>query len=249
MLSSTSFAPRFASSLAALAVLAASSASLALTQPDGAPIPSTASLQGLFDSRGEQINASSDAAIVPQTFVPGCALTFTVLQRLAGNKNSFGWYNVTGVKPTVQELHEFLTCNDGVGVVKTLDIKNDPGYAGGEIGFYQATGGCATLQNYDYLFFSEIKYNPDGNQANPFIHLLIYNSTATDKAFYFAWEDLLSGGDNDFDDLTTFVTGITCSGGGAACQTGLPGVCGDGTLQCQSGQLTCLQSSAPSGEK
>ncbi len=221
---------------------------LALSQPDGTPIPQGNGLSGLFASRGEAIDALADASTMPETFVPSCALTFEVLQRNAGYKNSFGWYNVTGVKPTTAELHEFLTCNDGVGVVKALDIKNDPAYAGGEVGFYQATGGCATLANYDYLFFSEAKYNPDGAAANPFIHLLIYNSTVTPKAFYFGWEDLLSGGDNDFDDLTTFVTGITCSGGGGACQTGKPGICGPGTMQCQSGVLTCVQTSQPSME-
>ena len=29
----------------------------------------------------------------------------------------------------------------------------------------------------------------------------MHNSTVTPQAFYFAWEDLLVGGDNDFDDL------------------------------------------------
>jgi hypothetical protein len=220
----------------------------ALQQPDNTTIPVGSSLQDLFTSRGEGINALADAAITPQTFVPSCGLTFTVLQRNAGYKNSFGWYNVTGSKPSVGELHEFLSCNDPVGFTKVLDIKNDPAYAGGEIGFYEATGGCATLQSHDYIFFSEPQYNPDGNQQNPFIHLLIYNSTVTPKAFYFGWEDLLSGGDNDFDDLTTFVTGISCSGGGVPCNTGQPGICADGVMQCQSGMLTCVQSNQPGTE-
>lgn len=232
-----------------LAALSLEGRALALSQPDGAVIPTGAGLQNLFTSRGEAISALNDAATTPETFVPSCGLTFTVLQRNAGNKNSFGWYNVTGNKPAVQELHEFLTCNDPIGTIKTLDIKSNPAYAGGEIGFYEATGNCATLNNYQYIFFSEKKYNPDGNQANPYIHLLIYNSTVQDKAFYFGWEDLLSGGDNDFDDLTTFVTGISCSGGGGVCATGQPGVCGDGTMQCQSGKLTCVQSNVPSAEK
>ena len=220
----------------------------ALTQPDGTPIPTNNSLQDLFTGRGEAIDAFADAQIVPETFVPSCGLTFQVLQRNAGYQNSFGWYNVTGQQPTDADLHEFLACTDGVGTIKTLAIKNDPAYAGGEIAFYEATGGCATIQDHDYVFYSEKKYNPDGNQQNPFIHLLIYNSTVTAQAFYFGWEDLLSGGDNDFDDLTTFVTGISCAGGGGKCQTGTPGVCGDGTLQCQSGVLQCLPLVGPSNE-
>ena len=234
--------------VASLAALAVASPALALTQPDGTTIPTGNSLQALFSGRGENLSALGDALTIPETFVPSCGLTFEVLQRNAGYMNSFGWYNVTGQPPTLGDLHEFLACTDGVGTVKTLAIKNDPAYAGGEIGFYEATGGCATIQNHDYIFYSQKAYNPDGNQANPYIHLLIYNSTVTPKAFYFGWEDLLAGGDNDFDDLTTFVTGISCAGGGGKCQTGTPGVCADGTLQCQGGALQCLPLVGPSNE-
>jgi len=235
-----------------LATSAAAGSALALTQPDGTPIPQNPAnngLQNLFTSRGESIDALADAAITPQTFVPACALTFTVLQRNAGYQNAFGWYNITGQKPGPADLHEFLNCNDKVGTVKMLDIKNDPAYLGGEIGFYEGVADCAANGNYQYVFYSEPKYNPDSGQANAFIHLLIYNSTVTEKAFYFGWEDLIQGGDNDFDDLTTFVTGITCSGGGGPCETGQPGICGDGTMQCQSGKLTCVQANQPTMEK
>jgi MYXO-CTERM domain-containing protein len=242
-------------SLASLLLAALTPASaLAINQPDGTPIPQGNGLQGLFNSRGEAINALTDAQTTPETFVPGCALTFTVLQRNAGYQNAFGWYNVTGQAPTLADLHEFLACSDGINTTKVLDIKNDPNYLGGEVGFYQGvvTSGCAPGQGkagYAYVFYSQKQYNPDSNQANPFIHLLIYNSTVTPKAFYFGWEDLISGGDNDFDDLTTFVTGITCSGGGEPCDTGQPGVCAAGTLQCQVGQLACVPTSKPAPEK
>jgi hypothetical protein len=220
----------------------------ALQQPDGTTIPVGNSLQTLFDGRSDAVSALNNAAITPETFTPTCSLTFEVLQRNAGFSNSFGWYNVTGAKPADSELYEFLACTDGVGTVRVLDIKNDTNYAGGDIGFYQATGNCATTTNYDNVFFSEKDFNPDSSQQNPFIHLLIYDSVAVPNAFYFAWEDLLSGGDNDFDDLTTFVTGITCSGGGGACQTGQLGICADGTVQCQSGQLACVQLNQPATE-
>ncbi len=231
-----------------LTTLAAQASAFALSQPDGTVIPTGNGLQGLFDSRGEMISALNDAAILPETFIPSCGLTFTVLQRNAGYQNSFGWYNVTGQKPLDSELHEFLSCTDAVGTVKVLDIKNDPAYAGGEIAFYEGVNNCASPNNYLYVFYSQKAYNPDSNQANPFVHLLIYNSTVTKNAFYFGWEDLLSGGDNDFDDLTTYVTGITCAGGGGACDTGNPGICADGTMQCQSGVLTCVQSNQPVNE-
>ena len=237
---------RFASLAASVLALLAAPSAQAFQQPDGTTIPTGSGLQGLFDGRGEAINAVADANVVPETFTPACALTFEVLQRNAGYKNSFGWYNVTGAKPAAADLHEFLSCNDGVGAKKVLDIKADPAYKGGQIAFYQATGDCGTVQNNLNIFYSEKAWNPDG--ANYF-HLLIYNSTVVPKAFYFGWEDLLSGGDNDFDDLTTFVTGISCTGGGASCDTGQPGVCSVGTLQCQSGKLTCVGTTKPTTEK
>ncbi len=227
---------------------------LALDQPDGTPIPQGNGLQGLFDSRGETINALAAAAAVPETFQPSCSLTFEVLQRNAGYQNAFGWYNVTGSPPTTAELYEFIHCSDPIGTVQPLpNIQSDPNYLGGEIGFYEGvvTGGCnmgTGPANYAYVFYSQKEFNPDGSAANPYVHLLIYNSTVTANAFYFGWEDLISGGDNDFDDLTTFVTGITCSGGGGACQTGQLGVCAAGTMQCQNGMLACVPLVEPSGE-
>jgi hypothetical protein len=125
--------------VASLALLAPSVALAQLNQPDGTPIPQGNGLQGLFTSRGEGIDALADAASVPETFQPSCALTFEVLQRNAGYQNAFGWYNVTGSEPAGdRDLHEFLHCSDGVGTVKPFPyIKNDPAYLGGEIGFYE----------------------------------------------------------------------------------------------------------------
>ncbi|MBM4373687.1 MAG: DUF4114 domain-containing protein [Deltaproteobacteria bacterium] len=232
--------------LSAAVTLASSAA--ALKQPNDVTIPVGSGLQSLFVSRGEAIDALADAQAKPETFTPTCKLSFEVLQRNADYKNAFGWYNVTGAKPGLAELHEFLKCNDPVGTTKVLNIKKDPAYLGGDIGFFQATGGCGSVQSHEAIFFSEKKYNPDGNQQNPFIHLLIYNSTVVPKAFYFGWEDLLTGGDNDFDDLTTFVSGIGCTGSGASCATGQLGVCADGSLQCQSGALACVPLATPSTE-
>lgn len=231
-----------------LVIATAASPAYALKQPNNIDIPFGNSLQQLFDSRGESINALADAAATPETFTPTCNLEFEVLQRNAGYKNAFGWYNVTGQKPTLGELHEFLSCNDPVGTKKALNIKNDPAYLGGDIGFFEATGECGSVQSHDAIFFSEKKYNPDGDQQNPFIHLLIYNSTVVSKGFYFGWEDLLSGGDNDFDDLTTFVRGIGCTGSGAKCITGQLGLCAEGSLQCQSGALSCVPLTGPASE-
>jgi MYXO-CTERM domain-containing protein len=241
-----------------LALTSAPATALALNQPDGSPIPSNGNLKGYLDGEGENINPSVSAATTPQTFDPTCNLTFKVIARGGGQKNSFGWYNVTGQKPPLSDLHEFLGCNDGVGTVKTLAIKSHPAYKGGKIGFFMAStqdkpGNCVQFgQNgpdpgtLGYLYFSEPQYNDDNTGPNSYIHLVLLDSQVYPKAFYFGWEDLYGGGDNDFEDLLTRVEGISCSGGGVPCETGLPGVCAQGLLQCKDGALTCLQS-APKG--
>ena len=67
-----------------------------------------------------------DATLDPQSLLPAYALAFEVVQREAGYKNSFGWYNVTGQAPELEDLHEILGCNDGVGTEKVISIKADP---------------------------------------------------------------------------------------------------------------------------
>jgi hypothetical protein len=62
------------------------------TQPDGTVIPVTNHLVTFLNAQGETINPLTDAATTPETFKPGCQLTFTVIGRGAGQKNSFGWY-------------------------------------------------------------------------------------------------------------------------------------------------------------
>jgi hypothetical protein len=252
-----------AAAAASLSLLLAPRAAAALTQPNGTVIPQTTNLVTFLNGQGEAIDPLTQAATTPETFNPQCNLTFTVIGRGAGQRNSFGWYNVTGVKPTLAELHMFIGCNDGVGVSKVLDIKNDPGYAGGLIGFFEATTeghdcpffcpNCVDLNNpggtLGHIYYSEKVYNEDnipGQQS--WIHLLIMNSVVIPNAFYFGWEDLFQGGDNDFEDLLTRVEGIQCSGGGAPCDTGLAGKCGFGAMQCKNGALECVQSFLPTAE-
>ncbi len=230
----------------------------ALTQPDGTTIPSDTDVQDELELQGETIDPVTDAAITPQTFRPQCNLTFTVLRRWTDYRNSFGWYNVTGQVPALDELYEFIHCDDppetwqqGEQTSRVLDIRSDARYLGGEIGFFQAratnpgpsgmAGGCADVTDpasVEFVVFSQPELNPEETD-DPYTHLLIMDSKVDPNAFYFAWEDLLSGGDNDFSDLIIRVEGITCSGGGEPCDTGQSGVCGAGLTQCDNGEITC----------
>ncbi|MBL8612900.1 MAG: DUF4114 domain-containing protein [Myxococcales bacterium] len=204
------------------------------------------------------LDPSKDAATTPETFRPSCALTFTVVSRgTAMFGDVFGWYNVTpGKAPDRADLHPMLGCGDAAGKAVVLDVTKDPAYKGGDIGFFLLTpesrtahgscaGGdcCASLARYDggvgYLYFTERKYNADVTGPSPFIHLLVLDSKMASRKFYFAWEDIFGGSNNDFTDLVTSVEGVECSGGGLTCSTGQKGQCGEGLTACKAGKLEC----------
>ena len=155
-----------------------SGSAAALKQPNNQVIPVGNSLQNLFNTLTEPINALNAAKTTPETFLPACEVGFKVLQRNAGYKNSFGWYNVGKTKPTLAELHQILACTDPVNTVKKVSIVTDPAYTGGEVGFFEAVGNCADVNNpasVQYVFHSEPKHNPDAQNMNPFIHLIVYD--------------------------------------------------------------------------
>jgi hypothetical protein len=240
---------------------------LAVQQPDGTTVPviygsttcSDRNVQICLDgSEGQQgaIAAIADADVIPDTFSPFCDLTFTVLARGSVNNDLFGWYNVVPdpsnpnntLKPADQDLYAIVMESDGIGSSRTINIRQSPHYRGGEIGFFMAVGknidwdadGGGWIRGVSYVFYSQRQFNPDNVGTDSQIHLLIWQSVTHENSFYFGWEDLLGGGDNDFDDLLTRVDGIQCSGGGAACDTGDRGICAQGTMQCQKGELTCV---------
>ncbi len=65
------------------------------------------------------------------------------------------------------------------------------------------------------VYFTESKLNNDGN----YVHYLIYQSKKNAKHFYFGFEDLFRGGDNDYDDTLVKVEGLvpTCQPGPEIC--------------------------------
>ncbi len=246
-----------------LCVAAIAQNARAVAQPDGTVIPQGPNVQNLFMSRSEPLNALTDAAITPERFVPGCRLTFTLVTRdVALFQNAFGWYNVdpAGRAPPESDLHVLIPCSARPPFVATLDLRTEAAYRGGEIGFFLRTpqqpgstsspacsGGdcCGRAGHPGYTYYTQRTYNPDNTGPSSYIHLLIYDSRVTPQAFYFAWEDLYGGGDNQFTDFVALVSNIVCAGAGAACNTGRPGVCGQGTQQCRSGMLTCVGTNTP----
>lgn len=196
-----------------------------------------------------------DCSTMPETFAPTCGLTFTVLSRgTALFQSVFGWYNATGQTPTADDLNVMIDCDDGPGASVVLDVRNDPRYTGGEVGFFlltpenrsaggQCAGGdcCASVARYKsgagHVYFSERALNPEQDNLT---HLLVYDSRISERKFYFAWEDTFGAVNNDFTDLVTSVSGVECSGAGQACETGAKGACGAGVTSCESGTLSCM---------
>jgi hypothetical protein len=142
------------------------------------------------------------------------------------------------------------------GPIFTTDtIRTDPHYKGGLIGF--ALKGDPG-QDCKQTHFSEQKLNPvcsggSCTTASSWAAAVIWQSTKTPNAYYIGFEDLPMGPsssgqtdfgsipgqtlkcDGDFNDFVYFVSGLTCDGGGTACDTGMPGVCSAGLNECVTG--------------
>jgi MYXO-CTERM domain-containing protein len=212
------------------------------------------------------LDPKADASLSPNTFTPTCGLTFTLLSRgTARFQNLFGWYNVTGAVPAATDLHPMLDCHAAAGAQVMLDVKSDPAYKGGAIGFFLATpedntlsgqcaGGdcCATVtrasSGQGRIYYSESQFNPDHASTNPFIHLLVYDSKLQAQKFYFAWEDTFQTSSANFTDLVASVSGVQCSAAGTACDTGMKGQCARGLTACDHGAVSCDKLTQPASE-
>lgn len=227
-----------------------------------------------MEEGGRTFDVQQTGFLEPETFDPKCNLTFELINRGGVFQNVFGWYNVqrdAAGNPIRPEKHYvFLDCNDNAGTVTTLNLA-DPEwagrYTGGEIGFFLATpedpeshwntlpGNCPVFDaegdiesGVGYIYYSQRALNPDNVGDASYIHLITWQSETYADSFYFGWEDRYGGGDDDFEDVLTRVSGITCVGSGEACETGELGACADGRLQCRNGVLQCIPVQGPSEE-
>jgi len=241
-------------SAAALALAAvASPASATVTQPNGLVVPldsgpAETQIYTLFNSLGEAIDWKLDAASTPDAFSPLCAFTAKFVMKQSGASLGLGWYNSTNQAPEATDIHTLLPPGTPVGTtITSSDIKNDPAYLGGLIGFALIGG---------QTHFSEKKWNPictGCNPAAPWVAALLYASKNIPNAYYIAFEDGTMGpnpgnfnNDGDYNDDVYLLTGLTCSGGGQPCDTKLPGTCATGVTQCSASGVICkgLASSA-----
>ena len=144
--------------------------------------------------------------------------------------------------------------------VELANIRSDPNYLGGLIGF-------AVQANPNSICTQDKYSQPDLNvlsvyNGQPWISAIVYVSQSMPNSFYIAFEDLPVApddfalptqegyvNDGDFNDFVYLVSGVTCEGGGTPCSTGSQGACGFGLLECQPGGGTKCEPQFPASEE
>ena len=214
-------------------------------------------------------------------------VTFRMIGEGAGFLNILGYYFVDEDVTNPANLHMVLDCRTNAAVcacpcdptsmrptnttaqswVRTINFATQPGFAPGRaIGFFIRTpelidggnnnmncGGPSAANNNHRTYFTSQALNDDGD----FVHFLIYESVTYADTYYFGFEDLFRGGDNDFEDVLARVTGLvptctpnveTCNGLDDDCDLSTDegvtmacsSACGAGVRTCTSGTFgTC----------
>ena len=199
-----------------------------LNLEEGVSPPNPLALNAVLDA------AELPEIFLPSTASP---VTFKDIAEGAGFENSFGYYNV-GDDPTVgTNLRPIMGCGVSAAThaneVPGYAVNAEPGttvtvnfatelssgrYRGGFIAFYLITPeGHPSVDNcgdfvdgsdgrslFGRAYFTQRDLNNDGD----FVHHLVYQSRITANRFYFGYEDLFRGGDNDYEDMAMQVTGL-----------------------------------------
>jgi hypothetical protein len=129
----------------------------------------------------------------------------------------------------------------------TENIRSDPRYKGGLIGFVLMGAGSSD-KRCSQNKYSQLELNDKSPSGKPWVGTVIYQSTKEPSSYYLGFEDLPTsttswkgqnnGNDGDFNDFVFYISGITCKGGGKPCSTGMLGVCANGVTQCSNGEET-----------
>jgi hypothetical protein len=247
-----------ACSLALVLALSPALVRAEITEPNGLVCPRDSmngetQLYTLFQMRGESIDYMRDGAAMPAVFSPLCDFRATLVLNQTASHLAVGWYNTDGsttVPNDPADIHVIVPVGSPVGTAITgATIRSDPAYTGGLVGF--ALVGWQT-------HYTEARLDPQCTTCTmpgPWIMSVIYASTVTPNAFYVTFEDgpvsdspTGFGNDGDYNDYVYFFEGLTCSGGGAPCDTGMQGLCASGVTQCNATGTTCMPEVTPRAE-
>jgi hypothetical protein len=234
-----------------------------VVEPNGLTVPITPagsserSLQSYFAglTPPEPIDPVRAASPEPSTFSPRCGFQAELVLSESQSPAGLSWYNVPSDPSAVPSpIYPLLaeTKQPG-GTISSNQIRSDPNYAGGSIGFALTKfGGKA-------MYYSEASRNALCTACSMPGHwklMLAYASTLEATTYYLAWEDWEGANesswpdDGDFNDKVFRLSGVRCAGGGEPCDTGKPGVCAQGLTGCSSGAAAseCAQLEAASPE-
>jgi hypothetical protein len=216
-------------------------------------------------------------------------VTFRIIGEGAGYKNNYGWLWSDVDATNVANLNQIFDCRPGGSCAcpcdpetmrpggawtRTINFATVPGFVPGRaITFWIRTperidgsgndpDNCGNRTDVNNrIYFTSKALNDDGD----YIHYLVYRSITHLNAFYFGFEDLFRGGDNDFEDVLVRADGLvplcdpqpeTCNnldddcdlviddGLTRACSTS----CGAGTQTCAVGAWGMCSAPTPTAE-
>ena len=242
--------------------LLCSAASAQVTEPNGLSVPQAApsfesSLQSYFDGRmpPEAIDAVRDASPEPAVFSPLCGFQAELVLSASSASAGLAWYNVPedpNAPPSA--LYQILKETTQAGaILSSADIRDDPNYAGGLVGF------ALTKNGGQPIYYSEAERNKLCSACSMpgyWKMMLAYASKTESTTYYLAWEDWEGANENswpndgDFNDKVFRLVGVRCAGGGEPCDTGQMGACGPGLTACQAkGAPVCQPLMAAEAER
>lgn len=234
------------------AALVAVPAVAQVVEPNGVIVPGPSSdmgetsLQAYFDAQSESIDAIAQASPEPGTFSPLCDFDATLVLSESNALAGIAWYNVPAdANAPPATWYTIVPPGTPVGqVINASDIRSDPNYAGGFIGF-----ALVRTRNENGVDTEFIAYHSEF-QRNVFCSgctmpdywkmALVYRSTLDASTYFIGFEDWDGanttewfGNDGDFNDKVFRLHGISCAGGGMPCDTGKLGRCAAGLTECQ----------------
>jgi hypothetical protein len=227
-----------------------------VVEPNGIAVPRAVTngettLGQYFTSQGETLDPVASASVNPGVFSPLCGFQASLVLSQSGALAGISWYNVPVSSANVAPAAIFPLVPEGTPInmsVASADIRSNPNYQGGFIGFVLTKGG-------NRVYYSEYQRNAlCSNCVQPgyWKMALAYASTVASDTYYLAFEDWEGANvndwgqnDGDFNDKVFRITGVRCPGGGKPCDTGKPGMCGQGITECQSTDVVVCKQIVP----
>ena len=255
-----------ASQIALSSLFIATVLGAAVTEPNDTTVPTVPTngeegLQAYFDRIGEPIDALAEAEANPGVFSPRCDFSVALVLSESQSPAGLAWYNVPA-DPTAAPAAFYTILPEGTPVntvVNSSDIRTSPDYVqGGMVGFVLTKnfGGTTPVA----VYYSEYQRNANCTACTTpghWVMALAFAAKTEPNTYFLAFEDwegannsTWHGNDGDFNDKVFRITGVSCLGGGAPCDTGKPGLCGPGLTECEpGGTLGCRQQTLEAPEQ